>query len=199
METPKEYHYVYYSYEEYGRGYFGSRTCRCLPKEDVDYFGSFKDKAFKPTQKIILKDDYSSREEAYADEIILQRFYKVVEKPHFANRSYQSSTKFYVPKEKAIETGKKIGKKAKELGTGICGLTKEERIKNGKIVAEKNRKNNVGVYGFTTKERRKNVKITNSQRWMCLETGYVSTPAGVVRFQKLRGIDSSKSNRRRIV
>ena len=38
METPREYHYVYYSYEEYGRGYIGSRTCRCLPEEDINYF-----------------------------------------------------------------------------------------------------------------------------------------------------------------
>jgi hypothetical protein len=92
METPREYHYVYYSYEEYGRGYFGSRSCKCLPEEDIKYFGSFKDKTFKPTQKIILKDDYATREEAYADEIILQRYYKVVENPHFANRAYQTST-----------------------------------------------------------------------------------------------------------
>ena len=90
----KEYHYVYYSYEEYGKGYFGSRTCKCLPEEDIKYFGSFKDKRFKPTQKIILKNDYSTREEAYIDEIILQRYYKVVENPHFANRSYQTSTGF---------------------------------------------------------------------------------------------------------
>ena len=94
METLKEYHYVYYSYEEYGRGYFGSRTCRCLPEEDINYFGSFKDKTFKPTQKIILKKDYDSRTDAIQDEIILQRFYKVVENPHFANRAYQTSTKF---------------------------------------------------------------------------------------------------------
>lgn len=96
METPKEYHYVYYSYEEYGRGYFGSRTCKCLPEEDVKYFGSFYDKTFKPTQKIIIKDDYATREEAYADEIILQEYYKVVENPHFANRAYQTSTGFSV-------------------------------------------------------------------------------------------------------
>jgi hypothetical protein len=89
-----EYHYVYYSYEEYGRGYFGSRTCKCLPEEDIKYFGSFKDKTFKPTQKIILKNDYATREEAYADEIILQQYYKVVENPHFANRAYQTSTGF---------------------------------------------------------------------------------------------------------
>ena len=84
--------YVYYSYEEYGRGYIGKRECYCLPEEDVKYFGSYKDKIFKPTQKIILKDDYATREEAYIDEIILQEYYKVVENPHFANRAYQTST-----------------------------------------------------------------------------------------------------------
>jgi len=94
METLKEYHYVYYSYEEWGRGYFGSRTCKCLPEEDIDYFGSFRDKSFRPTQKIILKEDYDSRTDAIQDEIVLQRFYKVVENPHFANRAYQTSTKF---------------------------------------------------------------------------------------------------------
>lgn len=81
METPKEYYYTYYSYEEWGRGYIGSRGCKCLPEEDVRYFGSFRDKKFKPTQKIILKSDYATREEAYADEIALQKFYKVVENP----------------------------------------------------------------------------------------------------------------------
>lgn len=91
-----EYHYVYYSYEEYDRGYIGSRTCKCLPKEDINYFGSSKDNTFKPTQKIILKSDYATREEAYDDEIILQEYYKVVENPHFANRAYQTSTSFSI-------------------------------------------------------------------------------------------------------
>jgi hypothetical protein len=40
METPKEYYYTYYSYEEWGRGYFGSRKCYCLPEKDVNYLGS---------------------------------------------------------------------------------------------------------------------------------------------------------------
>ena len=94
METPREYYYTYYSYEEWGRGYFGSRKCHCLPEEDIKYFGSFKDRTFKPTQKIILKDDYATREEAYVDEIILQEYYKVVENSHFANRAYQTSSGF---------------------------------------------------------------------------------------------------------
>lgn len=95
METPKEYYYTYYSYEEWGRGYFGSRKCYCLPEKDTKYLGSSKDKTFKPKYKIILKDDYATREEALADEIILQQYYKVVENPHFANKAYQTSTKFY--------------------------------------------------------------------------------------------------------
>jgi hypothetical protein len=92
METQREYHYTYYSYEEWGMGYFGSRSCKCLPEEDVKYFGSFKSKTFRPTQKIILKDDYATREEAIVDEIILHDYYDVVRNPHFANRAKQTST-----------------------------------------------------------------------------------------------------------
>ena len=96
METLKEYYYTYYSYEEWGRGYFGSRKCNCLPEEDVKYFGSFYDKTFRPTKKIILKDDYATREEAYADEIILHDYYDVANNPHFANQSKQTCTKFSI-------------------------------------------------------------------------------------------------------
>ena len=49
-----KHHYVYHSYEEWGRGYIGCRTCDCLPEEDTKYFGSFYDKTFKPTEKTIL-------------------------------------------------------------------------------------------------------------------------------------------------
>ncbi len=114
METPQEYHYVYYSYEEYGRGYIGSRTCKCLPEEDIKYFGSFVDKTFKPTKKIILRGDYFTREEAYTDEIILHKYYKVVENSHFVNKAYQTSIGFstygIIP---SIETRKKTSKKLK--------------------------------------------------------------------------------------
>ena len=308
METLKEYYYTYYSYEEYGRGYIGSRKCKCLPEKDIKYFGSFKDKSFKPTQKIILKSDYATREEAYADEIILQRYYKVAENSHFANRAYQTSTKFsYItPKEEArknglknkengiglfsiskdemIENSRKIGLKHKENGTGIFSLTTEERQEIGRRSGEKNYKNKVGIHAFTTEERRKlgartgqenyrlkrgwfaltkeerielgrktgkktyelglgvhgrskeqmtengkiggkmggqksyelkvgihgrtkeqmreqgiqNCKKTNSQKWMCIETGYISTSSGVVSYQKGKRIDTSKSNRIRL-
>jgi hypothetical protein len=273
METPKEYYYTYYSYEEWGRGYFGSRGCECLPEEDVKYFGSSKDKNFKPTQKIILKSDYKTREEAYADEIILQQYYKVVENPHFANKAYQTSTKFcyILSPEQARENGKKAGKvggpmggkisgnrnkeqkkgicgmsseelsevgkrggnRAKELGVGIHSFTPEQIIENAKNATKKARELGVGVYGFTKEqrseyskkeaERAKELgvgifsftqeqiienarkggtiggklggKITSSQRWMCEETGYISTPGGLSSYQKKRGIDTSKRRR----
>ena len=255
-----EYHYVYYSYEEYGRGYFGSRTCKCLPEEDVKYFGSFHDRTFNPTQKIILKSDYATREEAYADEIILQEYYKVIENPHFANKSYQTSTKFYytpsfeeasmrgkkqhknklgmfqLTTEERVELGKrngaytrdnklgiftltseelsasakkayanglgklskevrseygKIGAKVqKENGTGIFSLTPEQRIENGK----KSYENGVGIYSLTQEE----LKEIANRKYECCETGYISNAAGVVRYQRARGIDTSKNNRRKI-
>jgi hypothetical protein len=90
------------------------------------------------------------------------------------------------------------GNKTKEFGVGIHALTTEQRRENGKISAQTNKKNNTGLYGFTTEERRENVKITNSQKWECCITGYVSTAAGVVSYQKGKGIDTSKTNRRRI-
>jgi hypothetical protein len=57
METLKEYYYTYYSYEEWGRGYIGSRGCKCLPEEDIKYFGSFSDKTFQTNSK-----DYSGND-----------------------------------------------------------------------------------------------------------------------------------------
>jgi hypothetical protein len=222
METPKEYHYTYYSYEEYDRGYIGSRTCKCLPKEDIKYFGSFEDKTFKPTKKIILKSDYATREEAIADEIILQQYYKVAENPHFANKAYQTSTKFYVPTEQARENGKNTALKCKENGIGLFSFTKEERYENSKkggiIVGLKHKENGTGIFSMTpeewsensrknglktyengigmfslTKEQRKELGIkTSQQRWQCTETGYISSAGALSRYQIKRAIDTTK-------
>lgn len=90
----KKYFYVYYSYEEFGRGYIGKRECTCLPEEDVKYFGSFKDNCFNPVGKIILQT-FNTVEEALEVECILHEFYQVDRNPHFANRAKQSSKKFY--------------------------------------------------------------------------------------------------------
>ena len=88
-----ENHYVYYSYEEFGRGYIGCRTCECLPEKDV-YLGSYHDKTFSPTQKIIL-ETFPTREEALQAEVYLHKFYQVDKNPHFANKARQKTTGFY--------------------------------------------------------------------------------------------------------
>ena len=85
-------HYVYYSYEDWGRGYIGVRQCECSIAEDL-YFGSYYDKTFNPTNKIILLE-CATREEALEAEVVLHKFYNVKDNPHFANQSNQTSSGF---------------------------------------------------------------------------------------------------------
>ena len=88
-----KHHYVYRSYEEGGRNYIGRRTCNCLPEEDTKYFGSFTDKTFTPTGKIILFV-CETLEEAAGIEIELHDFFDVAVNPQFANKAKATSTKF---------------------------------------------------------------------------------------------------------
>jgi hypothetical protein len=85
--------YVYYSYENWGRGYIGKRKCACSPEGDSDYFGSFSDKLFRPENKIILAT-FDSEEKALEAEVLLHSFFEVNNNPHFANRAQQTSSKF---------------------------------------------------------------------------------------------------------
>lgn len=106
----KKYHYVYYSWEQWGRGYIGVRSCKCLPEEDKTYFGSFRDKTFFPTEKIIL-EVFESREKANQVEIKLHEFFNVGINPNFANRAKHKSSGFCVfGVPKSEEHKKKIGK-----------------------------------------------------------------------------------------
>jgi hypothetical protein len=97
-----ESHYVYYSYEEFGRGYIGCRTCEGLPEKDV-YLGSYKDETFSPTQKIIL-ETFSTRVEALQAEVDLHKFYQVDKNPHFANKARQKTTGFYYSAKGVVRT-----------------------------------------------------------------------------------------------
>jgi hypothetical protein len=76
-------------------------------------------------------------------------------------------------REDSKKGGKKAGKISKENKTGVCGRSKEKMSEDGK----------------------KGAKVVNSQRWMCTETGFISTPGGLSKYQKKRGIDTSKRKR----
>jgi len=108
MDKKSKHFYVYYSYEEFGRGYIGKRECKCIPEEDIKYFGSFVDKTFRPTKKIIL-ETFSNAKECLIAECALHNFYQVDKNPHFANMARQTSTKFYF--NKSGESHPNYGKK----------------------------------------------------------------------------------------
>jgi hypothetical protein len=135
QKNNKKYFYVYYSYEPWGRGYIGKRECWCLPEKDVKYFGSFSDKTFKPTEKIILQI-FASRKEAMQAEIDLHNFYNVNINPHFANKAKATSTGFYICMEGQDNpmTGMK-GEKSPFYGRK---LSEETRKKMSKV--KKNKK-----------------------------------------------------------
>ena len=104
----------------------------------------------------------------------------------------------------ARKGARKGGKKAKELGLGVHGRTKEQikkdSKKGGKISGKKHKENKTGIFGLTPEQTSENArkagkigsKITNSQKWMCLETGFITNPGNLTKYQRKRGIDTSK-------
>ena len=58
----------------------------------------------------------------------------------------------------------------RELKLGVCGRSKEQMLIDA----------------------RKGGLATNQQRWMCIETGHISTPGPLTIYQNHRGIDISK-------
>jgi len=99
-------YYTYYSYEPFGRGYIGSRGCECNSVEEDNYFGSYGDKTFNPSCKIILTE-HATREEAVEAEVKLHKFYQVDTNPHFANKARQTSVSFSYSAPKGERSGEK--------------------------------------------------------------------------------------------
>lgn len=121
-------HYIYYSYEVGGRGYIGSRTCHCDPSLDV-YFGSYSDKTFRPTKKIILAV-CQSKEERYALEYFYQKMHNVVENPHFANRAFQTQKGFSrLGLANSPESRRKMSESRRNRPSGMKGKKHSEETK----------------------------------------------------------------------
>ena len=158
--------YVYYSYEEFGRGYIGSRGCKCLPEDDSKYYGSFWDKTFKPTGKIILAE-FDNRRDAYDAEVVLHKFYDVVNNPHFANQSRALTSGFTTEGRVAPNRGKKASEETRrKIGAASKGRKPSEetrKLKSKQMSGEGNH-----MYGGThTPEARE--KIGAAQRGKVIE------------------------------
>jgi general stress protein YciG len=102
---------------------------------------------------------------------------------------------FSIPPDKKSETSHKTGKKVKELGIGIFSRTPEKISEDCKKGGSKTYIESTGVFSITPEERKEINKRTNSQKWMCLETGYITTAGPLSNYQKARGIDTSKRKR----
>jgi hypothetical protein len=100
----------------------------------------------------------------------------------------------------SIETCKKAGnisgQKHKELKTGVCGRTSEQMSEHGRRGVISRRENKVGWCDSELQRElgKRGAVVLHSQRWMSTHPdfeSYVSTPGGLSRWQRSRGIDTS--------
>jgi hypothetical protein len=98
-------------------------------------------------------------------------------------------------KEQMTEDSKKAGRITHEKGVGVHSLTKEERIKNSRKSGKANHEKGVGIFARSkeqhSEDSKRGVKVTNSQKWQCTVTGYVTNSGALTLYQRKRGIDTS--------
>lgn len=155
-------YYVYYSYEEFGRGYIGYRRLKNAPTpEQEDYKGSYTDSKFDPNHKIIL-GIYFSKKEAQIAEYKLHKFFNVVKNPHFANKVATGQTgKLNGVEQHTEETKQKLREKA---------LGKKASLETKKKLSEMRMGENNAFFGKThTDEFKKDLsekrKGKNNPSW----------------------------------
>jgi len=99
-------------------------------------------------------------------------------------------------KEQMSIDGKMAGKKTYELGVGVFGMSEDEKYKSSSKGGSKSKENGTGIFSLTKEQRqeigRKSSKKMNSQKWMCLETGYITTSGPLTKYQRAKSIDTSK-------
>jgi hypothetical protein len=137
--------------------YIGSRGCKCHHLKDASYYGSFKDKTFKPTSKKILKQ-FKTREEAFKHEIYLHYILDVATNPRFANKCRVTTTGFtWAGQKHTPETIEKIRESSRLSFLNMSNETKMNRTK--KLKAKK-----------LTKEHREKLKLVNTGKPKSPET-----------------------------
>jgi hypothetical protein len=108
-------------------------------------------------------------------------------------------------KKKRIEVSKRAGKRCYELRSGVHSRTPEQMARDGRKSVETHRKNKTGAFDPERKLQSKAGKVggrhnvesghlqkISELKYICLETGFISSARGINAFQKTRGIDLSK-------
>jgi hypothetical protein len=113
-----------------------------------------------------------------------------------ADKSYRERKGFFsMSLEESKIASSTGGKKCYENKLGAHGRTKEQMSEDGKIGGKITFENKIGCFSITPKERKEINKKINSQKWMCLETGYITNSGALTMYQKAKGIDTSKRKR----
>ena len=111
---------------------------------------------------------------------------------------------FAMSEEERKNASRKGGKVNAINKTGVCGRSKEKMTedgkKGGKISGRKSYENKTGIFSLTKEERRqashkggkRGGVMTANQKWKCLETGFITNAGNLTKYQKARGIDTSK-------
>ncbi len=94
-----------------------------------------------------------------------------------------------ISREQFQEMGRKSCEVQKQRGIGLYSLSFEDRSRMAKKARETLTSQNPDLYAEILK---KGGEAANRQRHVCLETGHISTPAGLSNYQRHRGIDLSR-------
>jgi hypothetical protein len=98
-------------------------------------------------------------------------------------------------KEQTIKNAKIGGRLTSKLKIGVHGRSKEKMTEDGKKGGARTKELGVGIFNLTLEQRRETTKKLNTQKWKCLETGFITSPGPLTIYQKARGIDTSKRER----
>ncbi len=89
--------------------------------------------------------------------------------------------------------GGKNGSREDKVRSGKIG-SREDKVKAGKIGGKNQSREDKarGGKNQSREDKARGGKTTNSQKWKCLVTGYISTSAGLSNYQRARGIDTNQ-------
>jgi hypothetical protein len=210
-QSPRIYLYKI-TFEEVPYYYYGTKKEK---KYNEEYWGSPKTnkwcwELYTPKKQILQLFDFTDMGYKECLEIESRLIKPVLNDKLCLNESYNNFYSLKILSEAGKKGGKITGNKNKEENRGIFKLSEEERKKNSSKGGLRTVELGIGLFGMdrqilvengrklALKYRKIASQKTNSQRWECCITGYVSNSGGLSIYQKARGIDTSKSNRRRI-
>jgi len=102
---------------------------------------------------------------------------------------------FSLSEEIKRKNNKENGRKLKEFKKGIFGRSLEQMTEDGKIGGIKIKENKIGIFSRSlekmSEDGKKGAKITNSKKYKCIITGFISTSGPLTRYQRKREIDPS--------